>query len=130
MPGALWRRTTIYFAWQSGQPKLSLDGDVLEEGVCQFVRRWSMVAESPYLVSSFCRCAFCPNRGIATANLCNIVPVLTIIRIRPTNTNAVQCIDNRRRLQFCIPSALLFDKGRQCVRIIGNSAPQLVIGQM
>ena len=31
-----------YLAWQSGQPKLSLEGDVLEEGVCQFVRRWSM----------------------------------------------------------------------------------------
>ena len=31
-----------YLAWQCGQPKLSLEGDVLERGVCQFVRRWSM----------------------------------------------------------------------------------------
>ena len=33
---------TAYLAWQCGQPKRSLEGDVLEGGVCQFVRRWSM----------------------------------------------------------------------------------------
>jgi hypothetical protein len=33
---------TAYLAWQCGQPKVSLDGDVLERGVRQFVRRWRM----------------------------------------------------------------------------------------
>jgi|HubBroStandDraft_6_1064221.scaffolds.fasta_scaffold19631_7 hypothetical protein len=39
-----------YLAWQCGQPKLSLEGDVLEEGVCQFVRRWSMRCRTALLL--------------------------------------------------------------------------------
>jgi hypothetical protein len=40
---------TAYLAWQCGQPKLSLEGDVLERDVCQFVRCWRMRWSAPLL---------------------------------------------------------------------------------
>ena len=86
-------------------------------GDCAFVKQ----------PSAFCRRL---NHWMAAADLSNIVLVFTMILIRSTNTDALQCAQNCRHPRLRIPFALLFDKGRQRVRIISNSAPQLVIGQI
>jgi len=79
-----------------------------------------------------CRLAIRLDRGIATANLGNTVPVLAIIIIDRLHIEEHELLPGvgigcpRFRIQL----ELLFDKHRHCVGIIGNNAPQVVVGQV
>jgi hypothetical protein len=72
------------------------------------------------------------NRGIATANLGNTVAVLAIIIIDRLHIEEHQLLSGVGiwRPLIRIQLKLLFDKNRHCVGIIGNNAPQVVVGQV
>jgi hypothetical protein len=72
------------------------------------------------------------NRGIAAANLGNTVPVLAIIIIDRLHIEEHELLPGVRIgcPRFRVQLELFFDKNRHCVGIIGNNAPQVVVGQV